>query len=77
MAHPFIEYPKWLHAAGRKSVLVDDAEAEAAQLALWAAETPSRVNALMGTPEASSDVPRKGGWPKGKPRTPKHQLSVN
>jgi hypothetical protein len=76
MAHPFIEFPKWLHAAGHKSVLVHDAEAEARQLALWTAEAPSRANALMAEPEPI-DTPRKGGWPKGKPRTVKHQPSVN
>lgn len=53
----FHEYPKWLHADGRDSVLVLDAEAEAAQLAAWApndANAAPIVPAIPETPPAVS-----------------------
>lgn len=37
---PFLEYPKWLHCDGQTSVIVDNADAEATQLAVWGAEAP-------------------------------------
>ena len=77
----FVEFPKWLHAKGRKSVLADDAEAESAQLAVWfeadAAKLASAGNVLVfaqaPAPAIATDVaPKaKGGWPKGKPRAKK------
>jgi hypothetical protein len=79
------EYPKWLHRSGAKSVLVADAEEEAAQLAKWSEAHPARVepaaNLLVGNHPpvnvpAAAAAPRKGGWPKGKPRA-KVSATVN
>lgn len=33
--YEYREYPKWLHREGQASVVVNDGEAEAAQLAAW------------------------------------------
>jgi hypothetical protein len=75
------EYPRWIHTSGHKSVVVETPAAEAAQLDKWAAEdrlasegadvSETTENALLDEPK------RKGGWPKGKPRAPKPELTVN
>lgn len=112
------EYPRWVHAPGsipgKKSKLVNNAEEEAAQVALWAEDAgePATGNALIvgqwrpdteraeryanatsietvAVDPALIETPvlpqldhdgngkpggsKKGGWPKGKPRTPKAQ----
>lgn len=74
--HEFQEYPKWLHRIGHVSVLVEDAEEEAAIRGRWAHEASAvHHNQLLdtGTPAHSEGnqaaaVPRKAGWPKGKKR---------
>lgn len=62
MPYTYQEYPKWLHADGHDSVLVEDAEAELAVLDRWTADPQE------ASPNALVQQPRKGGWPKGKPR---------
>lgn len=47
----YMEFPKWIRHPGQPDVLVDNAEAEAVQLAAWAALAPKpkaapAVNAL-------------------------------
>lgn len=74
MPHEFIEYPKWLHHPVHKSVLVEDADAEAAQLAVWDAPAGNRLLARAETVQAPPKS--RGGWPKGKPRKPS-QATVN
>ena len=75
------EYPRWIHASGHKSVVVETADQEAAQLEKWAAEdrlTDEAMDAPDSTGNALLDEPkRKPGRPKGKPRAPKPELTVN
>lgn len=80
MPYDFVEFPKWLHAKGRKSVLVDDRDAETAQLDAWFAEDVAKLaslgNVITLVPASNALVgiktePKKGGWPKGKPRARK------
>lgn len=58
MSSPFSEYPKWVRSNGRE-VIVNDAEAEVAQLAAWNDEPvvvrAPRSNALLQTVAASFD----------------------
>lgn len=80
MPYDFVEFPKWLHAKGRKSVLVDDRDTETAQLDAWFAEDAAKLaslgNVITLVPASNAPVgikaePKKGGWPKGKPRARK------
>lgn len=53
------EYPKWIHHAGHPSVVVNDPDAEAAQLAEWGldasdAEPPPSIQAFV----AVTDEPK-------------------
>lgn len=76
--HEFQEYPKWLHRHGHASVLVEDAEEEAAIRDKWTAvEAPAVAlhnQLLCAAAPAHSEgnqpaaVPGKAGWPKGKKR---------
>lgn len=61
-----IEYPKWLRRDGKPDVLVDNADAEAEQLAAWGSAArvveapPQQSNALL--PQLDHD---KNGEPGG------------
>jgi hypothetical protein len=39
----FVEFPKWIRRPGKREVLVENADAEAAQFAAWDAEDPQPV----------------------------------
>lgn len=90
------EYPRWIHAEGHASVVVESADEENTVLAQWAAETTPTLAApgaivagnkiSFAQPVAFSDgsrasefvalatAPKKGGWPKGKPRGNRQQV---
>ena len=82
MPYVFQEYPKWVHRPGKPSVLVEDADEEAALFGVPAPRIEPERNMLVGDhvtlatplPNGTAEAtivaanPRKGGWPKGKPR---------
>lgn len=69
------EYPRWVHCDGHKSAVADTAAAERSILAKWAEEDAAAAEEANELPNALT-TPRKGGWPKGKPRTSR-QDTVN
>ncbi len=38
----FVEFPKWIRRPGKREVLVENADAEALQIAAWDAEEPAK-----------------------------------
>jgi hypothetical protein len=69
LPYVFQEYPKWVHRPGKPSVLVEDADEEAALFGVPAPRIEPERNMLVGAPVVAAPVAaRKGGWPKGKPR---------
>lgn len=76
-----LEYPRWVHREGHPSAVVEDAAEHDALLAQWNREDARQAelrllqseprNALMDVPSDEPVIPRRGGWPKGKPRHPK------
>jgi hypothetical protein len=61
------EYPRWVHGDGHRSVVVETEAEEQALLAQWAEEDAAEAAEADELPNALT-TPRRGGWPKGKPR---------
>lgn len=69
----FIEFPKWLHHADHPSVLVANADAEAAQLALWGAP-PAGAAAVVKAANAKPARVKKASATK-RPARPRKEPS--
>lgn len=61
------EYPRWIHGDGHKSVVANTADEEKITLVQWAEEDAAEAETAGEMPNMLTS-PRRGGWPKGKPR---------
>lgn len=61
----FVEFPKWIRRPGKREVLVENADAEAAQFAAWDAEDTPAVSAPAGNPLLSQLDHDQNGQPGG------------
>lgn len=61
------EFPRWVHGDGHKSAVAETEADEQAIFVQWAEEDAAEADEANELPNALT-APRRGGWPKGKPR---------